>query len=464
MLNSPPNAQPKVHDTPREHRQTIIASVALAALAAIFGAMACLGDLKLHVIETIALALAAGLVYFVALYALEHSRDSRAALWIIVAGAVLFRLMLLPLPPSLSTDMYRYRWDGKVQNAGWNPYLVAPLDPSLAAIRDRDVAVMPIPEMPAMYPPLAELIFRYNARLANRLATPGTRAAGIAFKLPFLLADLLVLALLAGCLRSAGARNYRLAVYAWSPLVIIEFAAAGIRRAGHRRPDFGALDSKVASRVVNACARLRRAGEAFSNRALADGAAFGRLAAAVARLGGCGASSALGLACLWPYRSAIHRFPQTFLEYQRVFQNYHASLYSIFLWFTGRPDIAAGIGEGVVLGLAIWVAWRKIDPTRAAFLLVGSILLLAPNGYSWYFTWIVPLLCFFPNPAWLLLTVLQLLSYKVLIDYQILGIWHFDPFFQWLTYGPFYALLIAGWSIGRIRERQAEVREFSTSS
>jgi hypothetical protein len=35
------------------------------------------------------------------------------------------------------------------------------------------------------------------------------------------------------------------------------------------------------------------------------------------------------------------------------------------------------------------------------------------------------------------------LSYNVLIDYGINGRWHFDPFLQWLTYGPFYALLIA---------------------
>jgi len=68
--------------------------------------------------------------------------------------------------------------------------------------------------------------------------------------------------------------------------------------------------------------------------------------------------------------------------------------------------------------------------------------MFAPNTYSWYFTWIVPLLCFFPNPAWLLASILQFLSYKVLIEFQINGIWHFDPYFQWLAYAPFYALLV----------------------
>ena len=76
---------------------------------------------------------------------------------------------------------------------------------------------------------------------------------------------------------------------------------------------------------------------------------------------------------------------------------------------------------------------------------MGTILAFSPNGYSWYFTWIVPLLCFFPNPAWLMLTVLQFLSYNVLIGYGILGVFKFDQRMQWLTYAPFYLLLVAQW-------------------
>ena len=101
---------------------------------------------------------------------------------------MIFRLTLYSLPPSLSTDIHRYRWDGRVQNAGWNPYTIAPIDPRLASLRDPGWAVMPGPEIPAIYPPLSELIFRRDARYL-----PGI----VAFKLPFVLADLLVLAMLA---------------------------------------------------------------------------------------------------------------------------------------------------------------------------------------------------------------------------------------------------------------------------
>jgi alpha-1,6-mannosyltransferase len=414
--------------------QTVVALVSALVLEALFMLMARLGDLKIAVIETIALALAAGIVYLIALYALEHSAKTRPALWMIVAGAVLFRLTLYSLVPSLSTDIQRYRWEGRVQNAGWNPYTIAPNDPRLTYLRDQGWAVMPGPETPAVYPPLSELIFRLDARYF-----PGV----VGFKLPFVLADLLVLAILAKWLQAYPDGNYRLAVYAWNPLVIVEFAASG-------HNDALAIAAMIAALVVV----KKRPGA--STIALTAGS-LAKLFPAVLlplalrfsewprKLRGWIAFSGaamVSVACIWPYRSAITQFPQLFVHYQQTWQDYNPSLYAILLWFSGHAEIAAGIGEGIVLGLAVWAAARKIDPLRAVFLIAGAILMFAPNTYSWYFTWIVPLLCFFPNPAWLLATILQFLSYKVLIEYQINGIWHFDPYFQWLAYAPFYALLL----------------------
>ncbi len=415
--------------------QTPVAIAAATILEALFATMASLGDLKIEVIQTISLGLAAGIVYFVALYLLEHSPTTRTALWIVLAGALLFRLTLYSLTPSLSTDIQRYRWDGRVQNAGWNPYALAPNDPRLAYLRDPGWAVMPGPEIPSMYPPLSQLVFRITARFL-----PGT----VPFKLPFILADLLVLVMLAKWLQSYPDANYRLAIYAWNPLVIVEFAASGHNDALaiaamiaalmmiKRRPGASMLTLTAGSLAKLFPVTLLPLALRF--------AAWPRKRLGWFALGG---SALFTVASIWPYRSAFAQMPKIFVQYQAIWQNYNPSIYAILLWFSGHGEIAAGIGEGVVLGLAVWVAWRRIEPLLAAFLLVGAILMLQPNTYSWYLTWIVPVLCFFPNPAWLLLTILQFLSYKVLIEYQINGIWHFDPFFQWLTYAPFYAFLLA---------------------
>jgi alpha-1,6-mannosyltransferase len=416
------------------------------ALEALFALMARLGDLKVEVIETIAVALAAGVVYFIALYALEHSAKSRPAFWIIVTAAVLFRLTLYSLTPSLSTDIQRYRWDGRVQNEGWNPYALAPNDPRLVYLRDPGWAVMPGPEIPSMYPPLSQLVFRAGARFL-----PGTAA----FKLPFVLAELLVLAMLAKWLQSYADGNYRLAIYAWNPLVIVEFAASG-------HNDALAIAAMIAALAI---IKKRPGASAITLTAGSLAKLFPvtllplalRLTGWPRKLRGWlafGGAALLAGACVWPYRSALTQFPQIFVRYQAIWQDYNPSLYAVLLWFSGHAELAAAIGEGVVLGLAIWAAARNIEPLRAAYLIVGAILMLAPNTYSWYFTWIVPLLCFFPNPAWMLLTILQFLSYKVLIEYQINGIWHFDPYFQWLTYAPFYALLLGSSLLNR-RGQQA---------
>ena len=82
------------------------------------------------------------------------------------------RLMVMLSPPFLSSDLYRYVWDGRVQAAGINPYLYIPADPALAGLRD--TAIFPhinrADYAPTIYPPVAQAIF-----LAVGLAQPDGR-------------------------------------------------------------------------------------------------------------------------------------------------------------------------------------------------------------------------------------------------------------------------------------------------
>ncbi len=414
-----------------------VALVGLGALETLFAILWRLGNLKLYVIETIAAGLAAGVIYLVVLYLLEHSAEHRATFWLVLAGAVLFRLTLFPLAPTLSTDIYRYRWDGRIQaETRWNPYRVRPDDPRLANLRDPYWVEMPGRDIATVYPPLSELVFRATYRVL-----PGP----VGFKLPCVLADLVVVALLAGWIRASGGRAFQLAIYAWNPLVVVEFAASG-------HNDALALAAVVAAALV-----IIRWRSEVSMLLLTTGALVKAFPAVLvplwlrragwSRRAGQGWSSALAAAalaalCAWPFRSAWPQILDTLDYYQSRWHHNNASLYALLAWWSGSRDVAAGIGVGVVAGLALWAAAQKMDRLRAAYILFGTILMLAPNAYPWYFTWMVPLLCFFPNPAWLLLTVLEFLSYHVLIDYQASGLWRFRTEMLWLTYAPFYALLI----------------------
>ena len=432
---------------------------ALAAgivLEALFLRMHSLYYLKNHAIGFIELGLAAGLVYLIALYGFAQTRATRVTTIVLIFAAIAFRATLWPMEPTLSDDLQRYRWEAKVQAAGWNPYAIAPNDPRLAPLRDKYYEIMPGRELPAIYPPAAELVFRAAWKFL-----PGP----VAFKAPFAAADVLVLLVLAWMFRKEQDRNFRLAIYAWNPLVIVEFAGSG-----HN-------DVLALLGIVCGLALVKKWPSLASVPIVL--AAMAKVFPAVllpvwirraswpqkkAGWWAVGLATVAGLTVLAPYWNALGALRANMTYYEATWKNYHASLYTVIDWLTGgKTKIPALVGVGVSWGLAFWLAWKKADPVRAAYLLIGTILAFGPNGYSWYFTWIVPLLCFFPNPAWLMLTVLQFLSYNVLIGYGILGVFKFDPFIQWLVYAPFYLLLIAQWIYSRKSDLQGSLAGIHTS-
>ena len=139
------------------------------ALEAVFLRMHSLYYLKNHAIGFIELALAGGVVYLVALYGLTRTQATRTTTILLIFTAIVFRATLWPMAPTLSDDLQRYRWEGKVQAHGWNPYAIAPNDPRLAALRDQYYEVMPGRELAAIYPPATELLFRVDLEIL-----PGT--------------------------------------------------------------------------------------------------------------------------------------------------------------------------------------------------------------------------------------------------------------------------------------------------
>lgn len=417
--------------------QSLLALAAGLVLEAGLLRLAWLGNLELHVVETIAIALGAGGIYAVSLYLLEHSPDTRRAFWLILLASILFRLTLAPLRPTLSDDVFRYRFDGQVQSLGYNPYLVRPDQSRLAGLAVQSIRSIPGSEIRSVYPPLSELVFRAAWRLF-----PGA----VAFKIPLILADLLVLLALAWSARRNQIRNYQLAIYGWNPLVVVEFAASGHNDALALAAATGAIlliigPRRVVSTLLLAAGILAKAFPAVLVPLWLVRLGWPRRGwPAVLAAGG------LGAVCFWPYRSAAFALAATFRQYQSSFRDNNASIFLVLQHITGSSRIPLGLGIGVVAGLSLWVAARRMDPARAALLLFGTILLVSPNAYPWYFTWVVPFLALVGESRylapWLLLTVSQFLSYEVLIGYRVLGVWRFSPLFLGLTYGPFYAWLL----------------------
>src|SRR5580704_14606822 len=116
-------------------------------------------------------ALAQGAVYAFAVWLVLRHRFGRPALAVIFIVAALARAIAVPAPATLSTDVARYVWDGRVQAAGINPYRYVPADEHLAELRDQ--AIYPhinrADYAPTIYPPVAQMIFVLATRASETL-------------------------------------------------------------------------------------------------------------------------------------------------------------------------------------------------------------------------------------------------------------------------------------------------------
>lgn len=75
------------------------------------------------------------ILYVLAVYLILTQPVNRYTFGIILTFAIVFRLVTLFPDPYLSSDIYRYAWDGVVQHAHISPYRYAPGDPALMFLR-----------------------------------------------------------------------------------------------------------------------------------------------------------------------------------------------------------------------------------------------------------------------------------------------------------------------------------------
>ena len=165
-------------------------------------------------------AVAASGFLTIAAAALAPRVDGRAALLIVLRLALAMRLLLVGEDPFLSTDLYRYIWDGRVQAAGINPYIYVPADPALAALRD--AAIYPrinrADYAVTAYPPVAQMIFLAVTRIAE---------TAIAMRLAMVAFEIVIVAVVIDLLRRLELPKTAVVAYAWHPLAIWEIANNG---------------------------------------------------------------------------------------------------------------------------------------------------------------------------------------------------------------------------------------------
>ncbi|HEV8308429.1 MAG TPA: glycosyltransferase family 87 protein [Methylomirabilota bacterium] len=396
-------------------------------LAAAFGALAWLGDLFHAVHPFIVLFGLASLAYGLAVVrVVRRPPTGWPALAGILVAAALFRLILLPAAPSLSTDLYRYLWDGRLAAAGVSPYGYPANAPEVAAFRDPVVYPrLNHADWRTVYPPGAQLLFAGLARLA-----PGSV---LGFKLFIVALDLATIALVVGWLRALGRPLAWALVYAWHPLVVVELAGSG-----H-------LDAVVLATTVAALWAATRGREAWAGAFLGAGALVklypvlllpavwrrspGRALAAAATVLAAGYALYAGEG--WAVLGSLARY----ISEEEFNGSLRAALELLLgpLGPTGRlaARLLPLLGLGV-LALVLGLLGREIPVWRRAVWLVGGYLLAAPNLFPWYALWIVPLMAMAPWWPWLYLSCAVALTYVIFAQ----PVWTIPAWVIVVEFGP----------------------------
>jgi hypothetical protein len=422
--------------------------------------------------------------------------QARQAVWLIVASGVLFRLVALPSAPSLSTDIYRYVWDGRLTMHGINPYRWAPNALALRSLRDPVWDMMDYKAYQTIYMPVSQMVFALaNAIFHNNL---------VGFKLIFVLFDIGVMSLLVVVLRALGRSGMNVIWYAWCPLPITEVAIAGhqdvvgvfflllafvlVQRAGsephplpllgkEREPEESSGAAATLPRVVSGSAMSERtrtaapqephsgaewiwlAAIALICSGLTKGFSFMLLPLFLRNYGRPFAIAA-ALSLLYLGIPMYVYLPEFLHGMKQYLNNVHVNS-GLFNWTNMalwpltpyHYQVTDGLSKLAIISAATWAAWRPVtgyaDLLRRSFIVLAVILMVVPTLFPWYLVWVIPFLPLLgKRPSWafvaLICTVSLLYTYYIFIE----PLW-WTPV---LEYVPFYLILI--WEYRRWRLRQ----------
>jgi len=347
----------------------------------------------------------------------------RAGLWILGLAA-LARILMLPM--DTADDVHRYAWEGRVLQAGNNPYVTAPDDPALAPIRDRHWDKINNKHMTAIYPPGSLLLFR-------TLAAVTSDPAG--YKLFLTLVDFCCVALLLSLLRHYGRKPAWALLYALNPIVLLSFAGEGhldallvffmlLALLCHARKWFPAMFACLAL-AIHAKYMAVLLVPFLINRSTWRFAWV--LPAAVI----------LPSLAFWPLDGLF-----TSLTEFSTDMHYNGSIHALLGLTLGSFPIASQLSCALLIGWIGCVFGITRRPMEAGALVLSGLLLLAPTMHFWYLTWVIPFLCFYPLRPMLILCVTIALMFQTQGTMLQTGEWKHYPWLVLLEYVPVYGVLL----------------------
>ncbi len=348
----------------------------------------------------------------------------------VVVVAFVLRAAVITTTPTLSDDVYRYVWEGRVLAHGQSPYEHPPDALELAPLRDDTIHPMVNHrELSTIYPPMAEAGFALVATLS---------ADVLAMKLWILLHDLLlVIVLVRWCERREGSALGAIA-YAWNPLVIAEFAGSGHHDPTAMLPLALAcywVDRRpVASSVALSIAVLTKLVPLLALPFLFIRWPRRARALALVMIGA-------GLAGFHWLTRGEHSGLSAYLAHWRNNESLFHGLSFVF------GDLRARYAAGVIaVGVIVALLLRRVEAADGIRQALRASLLLGPVLHPWYLGWVLMFEPLRISPPWMLLSALAFLSYGVLSQPTDPGGHHLSLAWRLLEYGaPLSLALFLAW-------------------
>ena len=365
----------------------------------------------------------------------EHNRK---ILFLIFAFGMIFRLTLIPTSYTTSDDVHRYLWEGKVIANGLNPYTASPDDSSLAHLRDENYEKVTFKHIPAIYPPLSQVVFALNYFVAGN----GT----IFLKILYLICELLTLIFLSKLLELKGKDPKLVLLYAWLPLPILEYF-------NNAHLDVIGITFLVMFVYYFEKQKFNLASVLLALAFLSKLLAVLLLPLVIKKLG---IKKSFIFYAIFLSVSVIFYLPFTFnnldvltglFKYLSRWE-FNGSVYNIIKAAFSSGQIAR-LFCAVMLSLSVLIiAIRYKDFTRAVFTVFLYIIIFSTTLYPWYLGWIAALNIL--NPFYSVMSLFFTINFSNFTP--LAPVWKEYPVVWIIQYIPFYVLLIYDWWIRKVKD------------
>lgn len=337
---------------------------------------------------------------------------------------------------TLSDDVYRYVWEGKLVANGGNPYVTAPEDMESCELADSTIFPnINHPWLPTIYPPLSMGLFTV-AYLISGDSVLGFKWLSFFFELATALGIMLLI-------RRYGLPHWTFLVYWFSPLVLIEFLVSN-------HQDILAMPFLIGTILFAEGKRPILCGLSLAAMALIKPLGL-FIAPAIflffigrQRIQLVAAAALVGLLAYLPFvaDAGLEVFGSLW-TYLGTWQ-YNGSVFQLLALFMepSHSRIVCLVGFVLAVSAILFARRKSANWLKTSLYLFVCYVVFAPSLFPWYLVWMLPLLVLYPNPALLSLSGTIFLSYYVLIGYYADGEWSKQGWVVIVEYVPFYGLAV----------------------